>query len=191
MILDAGCGNRAMWEEKTVDGIIYLDVQKQLQRKPTIFADNRNLPFCSNIFDTVFFDPPHAWGMDNHVFFSFPNTKLQREKYPEYKKKSIPSYYGVEIYRTRSQLVAYLYRAEKELRRVLKKDGILWFRWTNLDRMDERQALNIFCNWLVCTRHEINNVMQRSETKSFWFMMMQKPMEFIQMELEEKLIVGE
>jgi hypothetical protein len=33
MILDAGCGNRAMWEEKEVEGIIYCDIETNLQRK--------------------------------------------------------------------------------------------------------------------------------------------------------------
>jgi hypothetical protein len=184
MILDAGCGNRCMWEEKSVEGIIYTDCETKLQRKPTIFSDCRCLPFQKETFDTIFFDPPHAWGMDNHVFFSFPNTALQQEKYPDYKKESIPSYYGVDRYKSRSQLVAYLYRAEKELKRVLKIDGILWLRWSNLDSMDEHQALNIFNNWHICTRHEVVSSMSRSESKSFWFMLMKKPLTFIQPELE-------
>lgn len=184
MILDAGCGNRCMWKEKSVDGIIYVDVETKLQRKPTIFADNRCLPFKKESFDTIFFDPPHAWGMESSMFYSFPNREMQKAKYTTLGDRGITSYYGVERYKTRQALVAYIYRAEKELYRVLKPDGILWLRWTNLKTMDEQHALNIFNNWTICLKHEIGSSKQTlSDCGSYWFMLTKKPLLFIQPEL--------
>ena len=185
MILDAGCGNRAMWEEKQVDNIIYLDVEKELQRKPTIFASNTHLPFRDREFDTVFFDPPFKWNCDDHQFFSFPNRKKLWEKYPNIRPDtSPPSYYGIERYKTRSELVSYIYRAEKELHRILKPDGCLWLRWCNMVAMEEKHVLNIFANWTPMLTHEIGNSKRvTGETSSYWFLLMKKSLKFQQPEL--------
>jgi hypothetical protein len=40
MILDAGCGNRAMWQEKNNPDIVFIDIEKQLSFKPNIFTSN-------------------------------------------------------------------------------------------------------------------------------------------------------
>ena len=74
-----------MWQEKDNPDIIFLDVEKQLARKPILFADNRFLPFKNGSFDTVFFDPPFKWNCDDHPFFSFPNVQMRNAMYPEIK----------------------------------------------------------------------------------------------------------
>lgn len=186
MILDAGCGNRAMWKKKNQEGIIYVDVEKKLQRKPTFFADNRSLPFADECFSIIFFDPPFTYNMNAHPFFSFPNEKLLREKYPDI--SNLGSYYGIERYKTKSALIAYIYRAEKELYRVLKTDGVLWLRWCNFGDITEQTPLLIFENWSLCRTLEINSskkttYLTGSKAKSFWFMLMKKPLPFIQKEL--------
>jgi hypothetical protein len=192
MILDAGCGNRSMWLLKNNDRIIYVDVEKQLQRKPTIFSSNTNLPFSDNSFDSIFFDPPFSWNM-KHPFWSFPNINLQLKAYPNIDaehNKYCPTYYGVERYKNRSALVSYIYRAEKELYRVLKDDGSLWLRWANMSNMSEQHVLGIFKNWHICLTHEINTSRQNTAMRkvkenniSFWFMLMKKPLQFVQPDL--------
>lgn len=185
MILDAGCGNRMMWMLKNSEHIIYGDVEKQLQRKPTIFMDNQQMPFKSNSFDTVFYDPPHAWGFESNIFSS-PNIDIARKKNPKMYENvnRVPTYYGIEKYKTRSALVAYIYRTEKELYRVLKSDGCLWLRWSHLKEMDTDRILGIFSNWECCTKHELDSPQQtRSECKSLWLMLMKKPMVYIQPDL--------
>jgi len=62
MILDATAGNRTMWKVKDAEGIIYIDMERRLMNKPTIFADNNTTPFLDKAFDTIFYDPPHKWG---------------------------------------------------------------------------------------------------------------------------------
>jgi hypothetical protein len=184
MILDAGCGNRCMWQIKNSDNIIYIDVEKQLQRKPKIFASNINLPFHNESFDTVFFDPPFSWGNNTHPFFSFPNGNLRNQMYPEMAKndnRTITQYYGIERYKNRSELTAYLFRAEKELYRILKPDGCLWLRWCNMNTMDHNNVLNIFPNWSQMLTHEIGSAKRYTgETSSYWFMLMKKPLNYDQ-----------
>jgi hypothetical protein len=177
MILDAGCANRCMWRYKNNPNIIFLDRQKKLERKPDIYASNTNLPFKNDTFDTVFYDPPHAWNIPTHPFYSYPNNTELHAKYPDMKQRGFaPSYYGIELYKTREELVKYIYEAEKELYRVLKSDGVMWLRWSNLKTMSEKQALNLFPRWVTCTVHEIRSSHETlSSMGSFWFMLMKKP----------------
>lgn len=177
MILDAGCGNRNMWNPHSKENpdVIYIDLEKQLQRKPNIFASNVALPFRGGgILDIVFFDPPFIWNVPTHPFYSYPNNELLKKKYPE--MKSIGSYYGIERYKTHSELVTYIYKASKELSRVLKDDGVLWVRWCTMSSMTEQHLLGILSEeWQLCLTHEIGSVKRHTgETRSFWFMLMKK-----------------
>jgi len=184
MILDAGCGNRCMWQIKDSENIIYIDIERQLQNKPNLFASNTALPFKNNSVDTIFFDPPFKWNCDDHPFFSFPNGNLRNEKYPQMAQNDnrlVTQYYGIERYKTRSELAAYLYRAEKELYRVLKPDGCLWLRWCTMTAMDHNNALGIFTNWQQMMQHEIGSAKRYTgETASYWFMLMKKPLQYDQ-----------
>jgi hypothetical protein len=111
MILDAGCGNRAMWQEKNNPDIIYIGIEKKLAVKPSLFASNIALPFPNDSFDTVFFDPPFKWNCDDHPFFSFPNVQMRNAMYPDIKdNRQVTDYYGIERYKTRTELVAYFTR---------------------------------------------------------------------------------
>ena len=77
MILDATAGNRTMWQTKQADGIIYIDMEKRLEVKPTIFCSNEQTPFRDNTFDNIFYDSPHTYGVYNRSFAQ-PNWELQR-----------------------------------------------------------------------------------------------------------------
>jgi hypothetical protein len=185
MILDAGCGNRIMWEQKNNPDIIFIDIEKELQRKPNIFASNIALPFTNEMFDSVFFDPPFKWNCDDHQFFSFPNREKLHKMYPDIRPDTCPpSYYGIDRYKTRSELVNYIYRAEKELYRILKPDGMLWVRWCEMVNMTHHQVLAIFQNWRICLTHEIGSSKRvTGETNSYWFMLMKNLINYQQPEL--------
>lgn len=185
MILDAGCGNRCMWLQKRSENVIHIDIEKQLSIKPNIFASNTNFPFKDESFDTIFFDPPFKWGCDDHPFFSFPNVYLRNAMYPEIKdNRQVTGYYGIERYKTRSELVSYIYKAERELRRIIKSDGCLWLRWCTMTSMDHNNVLNIFADWHQMLTHEMGSAKRTTgESKSFWFMLMKKPLQYIQPDL--------
>lgn len=173
-----------MWTLKDPENVVFVDIEKRLQRKPTLFCDNIVLPFQDGSFDTVFFDPPHAWNKCTHPFFSFPNKELRYAKYPNMIFREATQYYGIDRYKTRSQLVKYLFRAEKELYRVLKSDSILWMRWTEMDQMTAHRALAIFQNWNVCLKHQIFSCFHNtSDCNSYWFALMKKPRKFVENEI--------
>jgi hypothetical protein len=88
------------------------------------------------------------------------------------------------LWETRSELVNYIYRAEKELYRILKPDGMLWVRWCEMVNMTHHQVLAIFQNWRICLTHEIGSSKRvTGETNSYWFMLMKNLINYQQPEL--------
>jgi len=139
MILDATAGNRVMWRDKNNDYIIYIDIQQKLERKPTVFADNSQTPFPDKTFNTIFYDPPHAWSWDS-ILWGCPDAESWKRDNRKY-----PTYYGMEIYKSKVKWISHLWHAQKELYRILKDDGLLWLKWVEL-RIKLEKALTVFQN---------------------------------------------
>ena len=68
LILDACCGARMMWFDKSNPLAIYMDCRddectlcdgRHLEVKPDVIADFTDMPFPDNSFRLVVFDPPH------------------------------------------------------------------------------------------------------------------------------------
>ncbi len=67
-ILDACCGSRMFWFDKTNPNVVFADIRneshilcdgRELNIKPDLQMDFRNMPFDDNTFKLVIFDPPH------------------------------------------------------------------------------------------------------------------------------------
>ena len=67
-ILDACCGSRMFWFDKSNPNVLFADIRsenhilcdgRKLNIQPDIIADFRQLPFSDNSFKMVVFDPPH------------------------------------------------------------------------------------------------------------------------------------
>lgn len=126
MILDATAANRKMWTNRDVDGIIYIDSQVMLDVSPNLFCDNTRTPFKDGTFDTIFYDPPHDWGLPS-LFWGFPSEKLKQERFKDF--KGVPTYYGTEVYETEAQLMRHILSAQKEFHRIATDDGLVWLKW--------------------------------------------------------------
>ena len=167
MILDVTAGNRTMWREKDSPIVVYLDVEKRLARPPDVIADSRHLPFRDGVFDTVVFDPPHLWGFETGAIQNVsPNVELS--KVPV--KRKVTSYYGWDKYKTRSQLLKYIVDTLREVRRVLKPDGVLWFKWCDL-AMPIEKFWAVFDGWREMLRLGLDSPMRRSSRGRSWFIM--------------------
>jgi ubiquinone/menaquinone biosynthesis C-methylase UbiE len=115
LILDATCGSRMMWFNKTHPKALYADIRSEshelcdgrsLEITPDIEMDFRQMPFADNSFQLVVFDPPHLKKLGKSSFLA---------------KK-----YGVLNYHWRDDIRDGL----KECMRVLKPNGILIFKWS-------------------------------------------------------------
>jgi len=71
-ILDVSCGGRMMWFDKNHPNVVYADRRKETHKlsngatlviNPDVFCDFTKLPFASNSFYLVVFDPPHLRGV--------------------------------------------------------------------------------------------------------------------------------
>ena len=124
-ILDVTCGSRSIWFDKHNPAALYCDIREEddmliwksedgqseqrLSVKPDIICDFTNLPFPSNSFSLVVFDPPHK-------------TKLSEKSW-------LMKKYGElgEDWQT------VLHDGFCECMRVLKPDGILIFKWSEIE----------------------------------------------------------
>ncbi len=67
-ILDACCGSKMFWFDKDNPDVLFQDIRSEehvlcdgrhLEVKPDVIADFRAMPYESNSFKLVVFDPPH------------------------------------------------------------------------------------------------------------------------------------
>ena len=177
MILDATAGNRTMWKTKNAENIIYIDIEKKLERKPTIFADNTKTPFLPETFDTIFYDPPHMYG-DKSSYYVHPDSKSFKAKWQGYGE--IPRYYGGDKYKNRMALIVHIYRAQQEFHRILEADGLLWLKW-NETRISLNRILRLFEYWSIMLVLPINSPTQTAGTKqTYWVCLTKKKRDTVQ-----------
>jgi len=173
LILDATAGNRTMWQHKNTENIIYIDIEKRLHIKPTIFADNTKTPFLASSFDTIIYDPPHRWGGEVTYAPIYPGEiKRLKQKF-----KGQPfTYYGWDKYQTRLDFIRHLYYAQHEFKRILKDDGLLWMKWNEM-YMKLRRVLSIFDNWTILMEILVSpKTHTYGKEDTYWVVMQKKVM---------------
>lgn len=127
-ILDACCGSRMFWFDKTNKNVVFMDNRKEekqlcdgriLKITPDIVADFRSIPFADNTFYLVVFDPPHLIRAGKKSWLSAKYGKLGPDWRDDLKA-------GFE-----------------ECMRVLKPYGTLVFKW-NETQVKLSEILSIF-----------------------------------------------
>ena len=165
MILDATAGNRQMWKKKFSKNITYIDQGERLQIPPDIICDNTNTPFADKTFDTIFYDPPHRWAWEGS-YFSYQNAEDAKDVWGD--RKGVITYYGWDVFKTRGDVIKHLYNANNELHRILKDDGLLWFKWNEIE-ISLQQVLSLFGKWDELMRLYVNSPMQRKkDVQTYW-----------------------
>ncbi len=113
-ILDACCGSRMFWFDKTNPKVVFADIRDEehilcdgrpLNIKPDLIMDFRKMPFEDNTFQMVVFDPPHM-------------IKLGQSSW-------LAKKYGVLLPSWELDIKA----GFDECMRVLKPNGTLIFKW--------------------------------------------------------------
>lgn len=121
-ILDVTCGARTMWFNKRHPAAVYCDRRREkhqhfwesagnctLDINPDIQCDFTNLPFEDNTFALVVFDPPHLTEGNETAWLVKKYSKLD-ESWPQM-----------------------LHDGFQECMRVLKPDGVLIFKWSEIE----------------------------------------------------------
>lgn len=129
-ILDVTCGPRSIWFNKNHPLAIYCDKRKekwegdfgnalrkdgtkkhrQLVIDPDVQCDFTDLPFEDSTFSLVVFDPPHKFGLKE--------TSWIAKAY--------------STYNTKEEMLDNISRGFSECMRVLKPDGVLVFKWAEV-----------------------------------------------------------
>jgi len=104
-ILHACCGRRLFWYNKNHPDVIYIDIRAAVN--PDRIMDCTATNFKDNYFDFIVFDPPHCSYSEN-------NKGIFKEKYG-----------GFPAAKTRF----FIKKAFIEFKRILKKDGLVVFKW--------------------------------------------------------------
>lgn len=122
-ILDVCCGGRMFWFDKKNPNVLFLDRRtvkptmigkgkdaRVFSCEPDKVMDFRNLDIKSNSYSLVVFDPPHLTSLGNKSYMA--------QKYGTRDKKT-----------WREDIT----KGFAECFRVLKKDGVLIFKWNEHD----------------------------------------------------------
>lgn len=128
-ILDVCCGGRAFWFDKTNGDVEFCDIRNDgeillcngqtINVSPDTVCDFTSLPFENEQYYLVVFDPPHLIGKKE--------TAWMVKKYG-----SLPSDGWQDI----------LQKGFKECMRVLKPNGVLIFKWNEVE-IPLRQIIEI------------------------------------------------
>lgn len=114
-ILDACCGSRMFWFDKNNEQAVFMDNRelkdvlcdgRMLEVTPDIVADFRNMPFADESFYLVVFDPPHITHGGDGSWIIKKYGKLDKKTWRDDLKRGFA-----------------------ECFRVLKKNGVLVFKW--------------------------------------------------------------
>lgn len=130
-ILDATCGGRHLWVDKSHPDTTYVDrrvlpkgtipIRPNWNVTPDVCADFTSLPFDDETFDLVVFDPPH-------IIRDTPSKSFLRTKYGEL---------------TSDNWEATLRDGFAECWRVLRAPGTLHFKWAE-SNIPLKQVLALF-----------------------------------------------
>ena len=123
-IVDVTCGSRSIWFNKEHPAAVYCDrrretfhnswksTNKKSERScvidPDVLCDFTDLPFEDNTFSLVVFDPPHIVKANETAWLVKKYSKLD-ETWPQM-----------------------IHDGFKECMRVLKPDGVLIFKWSEV-----------------------------------------------------------
>lgn len=159
-ILDACCGPRHFWFNKTNPNVLFMDIRKEpkgfiaarpnREVNPDIIADFRKMPFKDKSFKLVIFDPPHlkAKKMTGTLMQSY--GVLNKDTWKEDIKQGF-----------------------KECYRVLENYGVLIFKW-NGTSISFKEVLELFpIQPLIGQRGAANG----SKVVTKWFCFMKIPEE--------------
>lgn len=122
-VLDVCCGGRMFWFDKANPDVLFVDerrVSKTFVGKgrngrmfscdPDRIGDFRNLDFPSASFSLVVFDPPHLTSLGKNSYMAQKYGRLDKRTWREDIAKGF-----------------------NECFRVLKRDGVLIFKWNEYD----------------------------------------------------------
>jgi hypothetical protein len=149
-ILDLSAGNRAIWIQKELDFVTFLD--KRPETNPTVVCDTREIPeVVGHGYDLVVFDPPHLnFGKNSNMSKS----------------------YG---HHTTEEIKDTIAKTAKEAHRVGKANALMAFKW-NDHSISLDTALELMSPyWNPLFGHHLRNRGGTdAKSQSYWVMLLRR-----------------
>lgn len=149
-ILDLSAGNRAIWLEKDLDFVTFLD--KRPETNPDFVCDTRSIPDeVGRDFDLVVFDPPHAnFGKNGRMTARYGHS-------------------------TAAEIRSTVFWTAMEAWRVTKPNALMAFKWNDHDMKLDRMLELMNHSWRPLFGHHMRN-RGGSEAKSqtYWVMLLRR-----------------
>ena len=166
-ILDPTAAYRGIWsaEGKQAEEILFIDIETELDIKPDLITDCTQLDFPNGRFRQVFFDPPHRYGHNRNTgIHQTPSKQLQKEKWG-----NTGAYYGFDKYKTKRQLMDFIYKAQQEFYRVTDENGVLWLKWCEV-AVELSDIIKLFTNWKQLIKFEVAYQGRITNNRTWWIM---------------------
>lgn len=149
-ILDLSAGNRAIWIQKELDFVTFLD--KRESTDPTHVCDTRAIPdIVGKNFDLIVFDPPHLnFGKNSNMSKS----------------------YG---HHTTEEIKEIIVGSAKESHRISREKALMAFKWNDHDiKLDT--ALELMSPfWMPLFGHHMRNRGgSDAKSQSYWVMLLRR-----------------
>jgi len=167
IILDATAAYRGIWSKpgKTAEEILFIDIEDDLDIKPDLLMDCTETEFPDGRFRQVFFDPPHRYGHNRNTgIHQTPSKQLQKEKWG-----STGSYYGFDKYKTKKELMDFVYISQQEFYRITDERGVLWVKWSEV-AIKLPEIIKLFTNWKQLIKFEIAYQGRITKNRTWWLM---------------------
>ncbi len=172
-LVDFTAGNRSIWDIKHSEKVLYLDNEPELAIKPDILCDNRDTGLPENSRTFGVFDPPHDFGRKRNVsIYTTPSLEMANKKWPQHYRETPPRYYGADKYKSKTELLGYLFDAQKEIARVLVPGGLLLLKWNEV-KIKLSEVLEYFNLWDVYLTIP-QRVQGEHSHQTWWVLLFQK-----------------
>ena len=177
-----------IWNIKKDSRILWIDIETELEVKPDRVMDCRKTDFPDKHFNLIIFDPPYYYGNKiNEHHYSCRNFK-DLEKLSK-KKNGFDfhglSYYGSDKVKTQTDVIKLVYLSQKEFQRILKDEGILFFKWNEI-KIPLHKMLNVMNKWFLMMKLHISSPAQtfnKPKSKTFWLFFL-KNLDYIKKQQE-------
>ena len=149
-ILDLSAGNRAIWINKDLEFVTYLD--KRPEAKADFICDTRDIPeFVGKDFDLIVFDPPHV------------NVG---------KNGRMAARYG---HSTTKEIKETIKESAAQAHKISKENALMAFKWNDHSiKLDT--ALDLMSDfWMPLFGHHMRNRGgYAARSQSYWVMLLRK-----------------
>lgn len=149
-ILDLSAGNRAIWIQKELDFVTFLD--KRPETFPTVVCDTTSIPeSVGKGFDLVVFDPPHLNAGKN---------------------SNVSKSYG---HHTTWEIKVTVAGSARESHRVSKENALMAFKWNDHDISLDLALELMSPYWTPLFGHHMRNRGgSDAKSQSFWVMLLRR-----------------